>query len=160
MERTIGVPQSVVYVVVVPLRIVNGMVEATEIPTVFGDVGHAAQRPVEGGIEDCALPFRSPHCADPTKRAVPNSFRACLNSVEGPAGNLPFKIAPCLVRTYIGDPDPHLDRLSRGRWRVSNKPDAIARLFRRVAQIAVLPCLVRAEGTGKFHIEVLPRFLV
>src|ERR1039457_6133075 len=129
MERTVGVPQSVVYVVVVPLRIVNGMVEAAEILAVFSNVGHAAQRPIEGGIEDCALPFRSPHRANSAERAVPKSFCACLNSVEGPAGNLPFKIATRLIRTDIGDANPHLDRLSRRRWRVGNKPDAIAGLF-------------------------------
>ena len=61
MERPIGVPDSIINIEVMTLRIVHGVVVTAEVLAILGNIGHAAQRTIEGGIEDRALPVSSAH---------------------------------------------------------------------------------------------------
>src|SRR6202041_2403564 len=76
VQGTIRVPKAVIRVEVVSMRGMNGMVIASEILAILGDIGHASQRPVESRVEDGALPLRAAGDSYPVKRVVPG--RSCV----------------------------------------------------------------------------------
>ena len=132
MKRTVGIPQSVVDVEVVPLRIVNGMIVAAEISAILSDIGHAAERTVESRVEDSALaaPFL-PVTSMPPKRIVPDCARLRLHAIEVPVGNLSLEISARLLRADVGDSDAHFDLFSCRSRSVSDNADVVACLLPR-----------------------------
>ena len=98
MLRAEGVPQTIIDIEVMSVGNVHRMVVTAEVSSVFRDIGHGAEGPVERGIKDRSLPFSAARDVNRTEGVVPRLTRLGLGLIEGPAWNLPLEISAVPAR--------------------------------------------------------------